>query len=122
MSAEEKLIDIIAEQLSVDKAKVVSGASFVDDDQQKPATRRTDPCCGRCLSSHANEGCLSETLPNAHCLRRRSLATRRWRRLLDGASSWSLLCRLLLALDGTALCRRGNEPVVDRSLRSLCPA
>ena len=31
MSAEEKLIDIIAEQLSVDKAKVVSGASFVDD-------------------------------------------------------------------------------------------
>ena len=31
MSAEEKLIDIIAEQLSVDKAKVVSSASFVDD-------------------------------------------------------------------------------------------
>ncbi len=31
MSAEEKLIDIIAEQLSVDKAKVVPGASFVDD-------------------------------------------------------------------------------------------
>ena len=31
MSVEEKLIDIIAEQLSVDKAKVVSGASFVDD-------------------------------------------------------------------------------------------
>jgi acyl carrier protein len=31
MSAEDKLIDIIAEQLSVDKAKVVSSASFVDD-------------------------------------------------------------------------------------------
>lgn len=31
MSAEEKLIDIIAEQLSVDKSKVVPGASFVDD-------------------------------------------------------------------------------------------
>ena len=31
MSAEEKLIDIIAEQLSVDKGKVVAGASFVDD-------------------------------------------------------------------------------------------
>ncbi|MBC8316564.1 MAG: acyl carrier protein [Desulfobulbaceae bacterium] len=31
MSAEEKLIDIIAEQLSVDKAKVVPSASFVDD-------------------------------------------------------------------------------------------
>jgi acyl carrier protein len=31
MSAEAKLIDIIAEQLSVDKEKVVSGASFVDD-------------------------------------------------------------------------------------------
>ena len=31
MSAEEKLIDIIVEQLSVDKAKVVSQASFVDD-------------------------------------------------------------------------------------------
>ena len=31
MSAEEKLIDIIAEQLSVDKSKVVAGASFVDD-------------------------------------------------------------------------------------------
>jgi acyl carrier protein len=31
MSVEEKLIDIIAEQLSVDKAKVVPGASFVDD-------------------------------------------------------------------------------------------
>ena len=31
MSVEEKLIDIIAEQLSVDKSKVVSGASFVDD-------------------------------------------------------------------------------------------
>lgn len=31
MSKEEKLIDIIAEQLSVDKAKVVPSASFVDD-------------------------------------------------------------------------------------------
>ena len=31
MSAEEKLIDIIAEQLSVDKGKVVLQASFVDD-------------------------------------------------------------------------------------------
>lgn len=31
MSVEAKLIDIIAEQLSVDKDKVVSGASFVDD-------------------------------------------------------------------------------------------
>ena len=31
MSVEEKLIDIIAEQLSVDKAKVVPDASFVDD-------------------------------------------------------------------------------------------
>ena len=31
MSAEEKVIDIIVEQLSVDKDKVVSGASFVDD-------------------------------------------------------------------------------------------
>ena len=31
MSVEEKLIDIIAEQLSVDKAKVVASASFVDD-------------------------------------------------------------------------------------------
>lgn len=31
MSTEEKLIDIIVEQLSVDKAKVVPAASFVDD-------------------------------------------------------------------------------------------
>ncbi|MEW6426571.1 MAG: acyl carrier protein [Thermodesulfobacteriota bacterium] len=31
MSVEEKLIDIIAEQLSVDKDKVVPKASFVDD-------------------------------------------------------------------------------------------
>jgi len=31
MSVDEKLIDIIAEQLSVDKDKVVPGASFVDD-------------------------------------------------------------------------------------------
>ncbi len=31
MSAEEKVIDIIVEQLSVDKGKVVPGASFVDD-------------------------------------------------------------------------------------------
>ncbi|PLX48981.1 MAG: acyl carrier protein [Desulfobulbaceae bacterium] len=31
MSVEEKLIDIIAEQLSVDKDKVVPSASFVDD-------------------------------------------------------------------------------------------
>ena len=31
MSAEEKVIDIIVEQLSVDKEKVVPGASFVDD-------------------------------------------------------------------------------------------
>ena len=31
MSVEDKLIDIIAEQLSVEKDKVVSGASFVDD-------------------------------------------------------------------------------------------
>lgn len=31
MAVEQKLIDIIAEQLSVDKAKVVPGASFVDD-------------------------------------------------------------------------------------------
>ncbi len=31
MSVQEKLIDIIAEQLSVDKAKVVPSASFVDD-------------------------------------------------------------------------------------------
>jgi acyl carrier protein len=31
MSVEEKLVDIIVEQLSVDKDKVVMGASFVDD-------------------------------------------------------------------------------------------
>lgn len=31
MSVDEKLIDIIAEQLSVDKNKVVPAASFVDD-------------------------------------------------------------------------------------------
>ncbi len=31
MSVETQLIDIIAEQLSVDKSKVVPSASFVDD-------------------------------------------------------------------------------------------
>jgi acyl carrier protein len=31
MSVESKMIDIIVEQLSVDKDKVISGASFVDD-------------------------------------------------------------------------------------------
>ena len=31
MYVQDKLIDIIAEQLSVDKDKVVPGASFVDD-------------------------------------------------------------------------------------------
>ena len=31
MSVEQKLIDIIVEQLSVDREKVVPGASFVDD-------------------------------------------------------------------------------------------
>ena len=31
MSAEEKVIDIITEQLSVEKDKVVASASFVDD-------------------------------------------------------------------------------------------
>ncbi len=31
MSVESKMVDIIVEQLSVDKDKVVYGASFVDD-------------------------------------------------------------------------------------------
>ena len=31
MAAESKMIDIIVEQLSVDKDKVVPGASFIDD-------------------------------------------------------------------------------------------
>ena len=31
MSVEDKLIDIIAEQLSVEKGKVIPAASFVDD-------------------------------------------------------------------------------------------
>ena len=31
MAVEEKMIDIIVEQLSVDRDKVVPGASFVDD-------------------------------------------------------------------------------------------
>ncbi|MHB8789083.1 MAG: acyl carrier protein [Desulfobulbaceae bacterium] len=31
MAVESKMIDIIVEQLSVDRDKVVSGASFVDD-------------------------------------------------------------------------------------------
>ncbi|MDH5298444.1 MAG: acyl carrier protein [Desulfobulbaceae bacterium] len=31
MSVEEKLVDIIVEQLSVDREKVVANASFVDD-------------------------------------------------------------------------------------------
>ena len=31
MSVEDKLVDIVVEQLSVDKEKVVMGASFVDD-------------------------------------------------------------------------------------------
>ena len=31
MAIEDKMADIIVEQLSVDKEKVVSGASFVDD-------------------------------------------------------------------------------------------
>jgi acyl carrier protein len=31
MAVEDKMVDIIVEQLSVDKDKVVAGASFVDD-------------------------------------------------------------------------------------------
>lgn len=31
MALDEKMVDIIAEQLSVDKEKVVANASFVDD-------------------------------------------------------------------------------------------
>ncbi len=31
MAVDEKMVEIIAEQLSVDKDKVVPGASFVDD-------------------------------------------------------------------------------------------
>ncbi|RUM47528.1 MAG: acyl carrier protein [Desulfocapsa sp.] len=31
MAIEQQMVDIIVEQLSVDKAKVVTGASFVDD-------------------------------------------------------------------------------------------
>lgn len=31
MAVESKMVDIIVEQLSVDKDKVVAGASFVDD-------------------------------------------------------------------------------------------
>jgi acyl carrier protein len=31
MAVEDKMIDIIEEQLSVDKEKIVPGASFVDD-------------------------------------------------------------------------------------------
>ena len=31
MAVEDKMIDIIVEQLGVDREKVVSGASFVDD-------------------------------------------------------------------------------------------
>ena len=31
MAVEDKMVDIIVEQLSVDKDKVVPGASFVDD-------------------------------------------------------------------------------------------
>ena len=31
MAVDEKMVEIIAEQLSVDKEKVVPGASFVDD-------------------------------------------------------------------------------------------
>ena len=31
MAIESKMVDIIVEQLSVDKEKVVAGASFVDD-------------------------------------------------------------------------------------------
>ena len=31
MAVEDKMVDIIVEQLSVDKEKVVAGASFVDD-------------------------------------------------------------------------------------------
>jgi acyl carrier protein len=31
MAVQDKMIDIIVEQLSVDRDKVVSGASFVDD-------------------------------------------------------------------------------------------
>ena len=31
MAVNEKMVDIIVEQLSVDKSKVVPGASFVDD-------------------------------------------------------------------------------------------
>lgn len=31
MAVEDKMVDIIVEQLSVDKDKVVQGASFVDD-------------------------------------------------------------------------------------------
>ena len=31
MAVEDKMIDIIVEQLSADREKVVSGASFVDD-------------------------------------------------------------------------------------------
>ena len=31
MAVEGKMVDIIVEQLSVDKDKVISGASFVDD-------------------------------------------------------------------------------------------
>ena len=62
---------------------------------------------------------LPKPLPLPHVFLDERLERRRTRRTNDGSTSWDILRRLLLGVDGPALCVGGDEPGVDRDSGSL---
>ena len=94
---------------------VAGEGPFIADDCQHVARAQRSAAHDRGrLSVHAAQAGLPSRLPLAARLSFDRLARRALGRRADGGSPRPLLPRLLLGADGPAVCRRGDESLVDR--------
>ena len=69
--------------------------------------------CRRHLPAGAVQGCVPKPLPVSRAIPQSPISPRTNGRFTAGTTAWCLLCRLLLAADGSAIRRRRDEPYLD---------
>jgi hypothetical protein len=98
-------------QWALEAARVMS--PMPGGDRQR-MDRRRHPRGRRLMATHAVEDHVPAPLPLAARLSDRQLARGPLGRIADGIGARRILSRVLLVLDGAAVLRRRNEPVLDR--------
>jgi hypothetical protein len=89
--------------------------SFIRNANDEPNPRRNAHLFGRSVSVHTVETALSRVVSLAAGVPSHRMARRQGGRDLDGNQARNFLHRLLLGVDGAAVCRGRNESRLDRT-------